>query len=929
MRTPRPTDPELLRPAGDPAHDVFRGDRGPLASFFRPKSVALIGASEAPGSVGRTLLENLSGPDFTGRFFPVNPKRDHLLGLPTFPRLSAVPEPVDLAVIATPAPTVPEIVGQCADLGVPAAIVISAGFKEHGPAGAELERQVLERAAGRLRVLGPNCLGLMCPPSGLNATFATPMARSGSVAFLSQSGALCTSVLDWSLKKKIGFSAFVSVGSMLDVGWGDLIDYLGNDPGTESIVMYMESVGDARSFLSAAREVALNKPIIVIKAGRTAGAAQAAVSHTGSLVGRDDVLDAAFERVGVTRVDEIGDLFHMAAALAKQPRPRGPRLTVLTNAGGPGVLAADALLQNGGALAVLSPQTKSALDECLPAPWSHGNPVDVLGDADPERFARAFEIAAADPASDGVLVVLSPQAMTDPTGTAHQLVDRLGPVPSKTVLASWMGGAGVEEGRRLLSEAGVPTIPYPDAAARIFCTMWAHSARLQSLAESDPSTDRTAGPDASAAAALLGEAQGEGRSLLTEWESKRLLSFYGIPTVPTERAENAEAAVRAAERIGFPVVVKLHSLTITHKSDVGGVMLNLGDAAAVREAFERIRKNVSDHRGPDHFQGVTVQAQAATSGLEVICGSTPDPQFGPVLLFGTGGKWVEVYQDKSLGLPPLTPHLARRMMEKTKVWAALQGARGLPPADLPALERVMVRLSELVLEQPIVKELEINPLVAGPNGVLTLDARVVLHSPEEVPRRVRPAIRPYPIEHQAQCFLRSGGPVVLRPIRPSDEAALAAFHGTLSERTVLSRYLAPFDLSARTAPERLRRVCFTDYDRELVMVACPTDAPGAPLWAVGRLSRRPGEDTARFSLLVADPHQNKGLGTLFLNHLLRVAEREGLASLWASIRQDNAEMLKVLSRLGFDIMTCADGTCRARRILRPGGAFPKIPAGKG
>jgi acetyltransferase len=921
MNTPNSAMNESVDPSlalGDPAHDVFRGDKGSLDVFFRPKSVAVVGATEHAGTVGRTLLWNLISSAFGGTVYPVNPKRPSVLGIKAYPRLSAIPEAVDLAVIATPAPSVPDLIAECVSLGVPGAIIISAGFKESGAEGAALEKRVREIARGKMRILGPNCLGFMCPPSGLNATFGKGIAAKGNVGFLSQSGALCTAVLDWSFREKIGFSAFVSLGSMLDVGWGDLIDHLGNDPQTESIVIYMESVGDARSFMSAAREVSLSKPIIVIKAGRTDAAAKAAVSHTGSLVGRDDVLDAAFERCGVIRVDAISDLFQMAGVLARQPRPKGPRLTILTNAGGPGVLAADSLIENGGQLADLSLETMKELNSFLPAPWSHGNPVDVLGDADAARYGHAFEAAAKDPNSDGLLLILTPQDMTDPTGSAQQLALKSNVMGGKPILASWMGGESVEAGRNILAGAGIPVFSYPDTAAKIFCTMHSYNTNLESLYETPQLAEGAdAEVDRKSVEEMIQNARASGRTVMTEDESKRLLALYGIPTVETKLATSAEDAVREADGVTYPVVLKLHSKTITHKSDVGGVFLNLGDAAAVRRAFEAIKKNVETLKGSGHFDGVTVQRMIRWEGYEVICGASPDPQFGPMLLFGTGGKLVEIYQDKALGLPPLTSTLARRMMAKTKIWKALQGVRGQKISDLRALERVMIRFSWLVLEQTAVKEIDINPLLVSPEGVIAMDARVALYTPEEEKARVRSAIRPYPTVYDKPVVTRDGTSVRFRPVRPEDEPLLVDYHAKVSDQSVVSRYMRSLEFSERVAHERLRRVCFVDYDRELVIVAEQPEGDGRPacLWAVGRLSRRASTKSAQWSMLVADPYQHRGVGTAFLKNMVDIARAEGIKTLWAEIRQENKDMLRISERLGFRHTTCTDGTVRVTLSL--------------
>ncbi|HEY9607108.1 MAG TPA: CoA-binding protein, partial [Allocoleopsis sp.] len=547
----------------DPAYDILRSERQTLRSIFAPQTVAVIGATDKANSVGRTILWNLMSNPFGGTIFPINPKRHNVLGIRAYPSVKDVPEAIDLAIIATPAPTVPGIIGECVDAGVKSAIVISAGFKETGEKGIALEQEILQHLRrSQLRLIGPNCLGIMNPLTGLNATFASAMARPGNVGFISQSGALCTAVLDWSFPENVGFSAFISIGSMLDVNWGDLIYYLGDDPQTQSIVIYMESIGDARSFLSAAREVALTKPIIVIKAGRTEAAAKASASHTGALAGSDNVLDAAFRRCGVLRINRISELFNLAEVLAKQPRlPKGPRLTIITNAGGPGVLATDALIGTGGELAELSEETIASLNQFLPPHWSHGNPLDILGDADPERYTKALEVAAKDPNSDGLLVILTPQAMTNPTQTAEQLKPYAQKV-NKPVLASWMGGDKVVEGEIILNQANISTYRYPDSAARLFNLMWRYNYNLRGIYETPimpPDEDGT--PNRVAAQEIIDAARQAGRTILTEHESKAILAAYGIPTVQTGVATSEDEAVALAESFGYPVVVKLFSKT--------------------------------------------------------------------------------------------------------------------------------------------------------------------------------------------------------------------------------------------------------------------------------------------------------------------------------------------------------------------------------
>lgn len=898
---------KTLMQTTDPAHDVLRYERQPLDAIFAPKNVAVIGATEKAGSVGRTLLWNLISNPFGGTVFPVNPKRPSVLGIKAYPSIAAVPETVDLAVVVTPAPTVPGVIGECVAAGVKGAIIISAGFREVGEQGIQLEQDVLKQARqGRMRIIGPNCLGVMSPVSGLNATFASAMARPGNVGFISQSGALCTSILDWSFRENVGFSAFMSIGSMLDVNWGDLIYYLGDDPATRSIVIYMESIGNARSFFSAAREVALTKPIIVIKAGRTEAAAAAAASHTGALTGSDEVLEAAFRRCGVLRVNMIDDLFNMAEVLAKAPRPKGKRLTIITNAGGPGVLATDALISEGGELAPLSPQTMDELNQLLPTHWSHSNPIDVLGDADPNRYAKACEIALKNPDSDGLLAILTPQAMTDPIQTAKQFVERLqgSTLPAKPILASWMGGAEVAGGEAMLNEARIFTLPFPDTAARVFNYMWRYAYNLQGIYETpvlEGGAEEKA-PDRAQATEIIQSIRASGRTLLSEFESKQLLKAYGIPTVETLIAQSEEEAVQLAEEMGYPVVLKLYSETITHKTDVGGVKLNLADADDVRKAYQAIESAVLHKAGAEHFLGVTVQRMLKLEGYELILGSSPDPQFGPVLLFGTGGQLVEVFKDRALGLPPLNTTLARRMMEQTKIYTALKGVRGRAPVDLAMLEQLLVQFSQLVVEQRWIKEIDINPLLASADGFIALDARVVLHSLDvEEDKLPQAAIRPYPIQYVSHWTMKNGTPIKIRPIRPEDEPLVVKFHENLSEESIYSRYFHLMKLQTRVAHDRLSRICFIDYDRELALVADYKDlATGEHhLLGFGRLSKLHGRDEAEFSMLIGDRFQCKGLGTEFLRRLIEIAKDEQLQYITAEILSENRAMQHVCQKLGF------------------------------
>jgi len=897
------------------SHEIGRRD---LDVFFKPHSVAAIGATDRAGHVGRTMLWNLISSPFGGTVYPVNSKKSSVLGIKAYPNVRSLPEAPDLAVIMTPAETVPGVIEECAQVGVKGAVVISAGFRESGQRGLELERQILSAARpAKMRVIGPNCLGVMCPVSGLNATFAHAIARPGNVALVSQSGAMCTAILDWSLREQIGFSAFISTGSMLDVGWGALIDYLGDDPNTRSIVIYMESIGDARSFLSAAREVALNKPIIVIKAGRTEQAAKAAASHTGSMAGSDDVLEAAFRRVGVLRVNSIADIFYMTEVLANQPRPKGPKLAIVTNAGGPGVIATDALLTQGGELADLSTATVEALNKVLPPHWSHNNPVDIIGDAGPERYEQAVEIIAKDPNVDGLLVIMTPQGMTLPAVIAERLI-RFAKLGQKPIIASWMGGDEAALGEAVLNKAGIPTFPFPDTAVRAFQYMWKYSYNLRGLYET-PVLPASDGVQPDKAAEVIDSARAEGRQILTEFESKQVLKAYGIPIVETKVSATEDEAVQAAREIGFPVVLKLHSLTITHKTDVGGVKLNLMDEAAVRDAFRAIEASVTEKAGREHFAGVTVQPMISTEGYELILGSSIDAQFGPVLLFGAGGQLVEVFQDRALSLPPLNTTLARRFIEQTKIFKALKGVRGRRPVNIAALQELLVKFSRLVTEQRWIREIDINPLLASPERLIALDARVVVYGKEtqksDLPRL---AIRPYPVRYEKEIEAEDGSHVKIRPIRPEDEPLLINFHHTLSERSVYMRYFHWMKLEQRTEHERLTRMCFIDYDRQMAFVAERTDpALGErQIVAVGRLVKSHTHDEAELAVIVSDRFQRRGVGTQVVRQLVDFARDEKLERITATVLFENRPMQKIFEKLGFKLKQTADSeTLEAELIL--------------
>jgi acetyltransferase len=882
----------------------------PLDPLFRPQTVGVIGASATQGSVGNILMRNLTENGFNGVIYPINPKRRAVHGIACYASVSVVPEPLDLAIIATPAATVPDLVRECIGKGTKSAIIISAGFAELGEPGRALEQQIRELARGKLRIIGPNCLGIIHPSVGLNASFAAATPAPGHVVLLSQSGAICTSVLDWALERNIGFNAFVSVGSMLDVDFGDLIDYFGEDPNTRSIIVYMESMGDVRGFLSAARAVGRTKPIIVVKAGRHEAGARAAASHTGALAGADAVFDAAFRRAGILRVATISELFNMAEILAAQPVPPGPALAIITNAGGPGVMATDALMLQGGQLAELSPESKRALDAALPPFWSHSNPIDVLGDAPPERYQQAVEICTRDPGIDGILVLLTPQAMTDPTETARKLIPLAQP-GRKPILASWLGGADVRGGRQILDQAGFPMFDSPESAVQAFLHMVQYRRNQELLYETPEALSGEAVLDADNVRAVLDDVRRDERTLLTEPEAKRVLAAYGIPVTPTDACGTVEEAVEAGRRCGFPVVLKLLSNTITHKTDVGGVELDLRDEAAVRNAFQAIRARLVERGQVEAFDGVSVQPMVRNRGYELIVGSSIDRQFGPVMLFGAGGVLVEVFQDRALALPPLNRALARRLMERTRIYNALKGVRGKKPVDLEALETLLVRFSQLVTDFPEIAEIDINPLSASSEKIVALDARVLLSSPGQV--RPPLAIRPYPSKYVESLTLKDGTNLVVRPIRPEDEPLIVAFHAGHSEHTLRMRF---FGLVRTLSRDSLIRLCHLDYDRELALVAIDERRKSPQIAGVSRYYLRPETGDAEFALVVGDSWQRRGLGTHLMQRLIAIARERGVKRLVGWILPENVEMLQLVKRLGFQVKATGDATQATLEVMQ-------------
>lgn len=893
--------------------------RTALQAMLAPRTIAVIGATEREPSIGRTVMWNLMTNGFGGVVYPVNIRRNSVMGIRAYRRLVDIPDTVDLALIMLRPDKVAQAVRDCVEAGVRGAIITSAGFRERGTAGVELEAAVwAEAQKGDLRLIGPNSLGVMNPRLGLNATFARGMVRPGRVGFLTQSGALGTAVLDWSLSQHVGFSTVISVGSMVDVDWGDLLYHLGDDPHTRSIVVYMETIGRARAFLSAAREVALSKPIIVLKPGRTAEAAHAAASHTGALAGDDAVLEAAFRRCGVLRVNTLDELFYMAEALSKQPRPLGPRLTIITNAGGPAVLATDELILGGGELAGLSEPALEKLNAILPDHWSHSNPLDILGDATPAHFAQTIDITGKDPDTDGVLVILTPQGMTDATATAEALVPFAKSL-GKPVLASWMGGGEVVAGKELLNQASIPTFAYPDTAARVFNYMWRYQRNLRALYETPQLPDNTSNELTAHhyAREIIEQVRHTGRTVLTEYETKMVLAAYNIPTVDTRLVFTADEACATADQLGYPVVLKIHAHHISHKLAAGGVEMPLSQAAEVRAAFARLADLVT----AEQFAGVTVQPMVMTHlGYELLLGSTVDSQCGPVLLFGAGGTTAEILRDRALALPPLTSTFARRLMERTRIERGLRKAG----VDMEELAQLLVRFGQMVVEQPWLREVDVNPLFARAGQLVVLDGRMVLHPPGTPPEALsRPVIRPYPRQYVRPWVGKTGLAVTIRPIRPEDEPLIVQFHSTLSEHTVYMRYFQSLNISQRIDHERLTRICFIDYDREMALVAeQPNPTTAEPeIIAVGRLTRLHNSNEAEFATIVSDAYHGQGLGTVLLEQLIEIGRLEGLARIVAYTLPENMAMKRVFERLNF-AFSREDGLTKVQLVLDEPTAVP-------
>jgi acetyltransferase len=883
-----------------------------LDRIFAPRSIAVIGASSEPGKVGSVTLQNLIRGGFSGPVFPVNPHHETVQGLAAHRSIADVPQKVDLAILCTPAATVPELARQCGEAGVGGLIILTAGFREMGPGGQKMDESLRSALATfpQMRVIGPNCLGVMVPESKLNASFAASMPRPGRVAFVSQSGALCTAMLDWADEQSLGFSHFISVGNMLDVDLGDLLDYLAEDGTTDAVILYIESITNARRFMSAARACARRKPIVAYKAGRFPQSAQAAASHTGAMAGVDSVYEAAFERAGIVRVFEVDDLFDCAELLARGPRVRGDRLAIVTNAGGPGVIACDSLLSKNGKLAQLSELTLQQLNQALPPSWSHGNPVDVLGDATPEQFARALKIVSHDGDVDAVLAILTPQAMTDPRATAEAVVD-VARNAHKPILANWMGGRMVREGVEVLNKAGVPTALTPNDSVSAFMHLVRYGRNLELLYETPREVPLDFDGHPRQSRPRLRKLFETGREVLYESEAKALFTAYGIPVAEVREGHTVDEVISLAREVGFPVVLKVVSPQITHKTDVGGVKLNLANEEQVRQAYGEMLDNVRRERPAAEIRAVSVQPMVSLpGGIELIIGAKKDPVFGPVIMVGIGGIAAELFRDSALGLPPLNERLALHMLESLRAWPLLKGYRGRKPiAEVDRLIEILLRFSTLVADFPEIDELDANPVLVRDDQVIVLDARVVVDRHQVEAPTSRPyahlAIRPYPDELIEHTKLADGTPVVVRPIKPEDEPLWRELLASCSSETLWERFRYMFKTDIHEAAIRF---CFVDYDRELTAVV-EADAGGKKkLLGVARLVSEAGTQRGEYAVLVGEPWQGKGLGNLLTRYCVDHADRIQVREMYGVTGRTNTRMLRVFRRYGFDIEPESDPT---------------------
>ena len=890
-----------------------------LHYLFRPRSVAVIGASNTPHTVGAAVMHNMLSSGFAGPVMPVNPRHEAVAGVLAYPDVASLPVVPELAIIATPPATVPGLIAELGERGTRAAVVITAGLSNvHGADGRSLQQAMLDAARPHLlRIIGPNCLGLLAPGCGLNASFAHVSALPGKVALVHQSGALCTGLLDWANGVGIGFSHFITVGDAADVDFGDLLDYLGSDPDAQAILLYIESIRHARKFMSAARAAARNKPVVVVKAGRVAEGARAAASHTGALAGADDVFDAAFRRAGMLRVFDTSEMFDAVETLAHTPRARGERLAILTNGGGPGVIATDALVVAGGRLAELGPETLAALDAVLPAAWSRGNPVDIIGDADSDRYAKAMSVLLDSREVDAVLVLHAPTAVSSSTDCADGVIAVNGEkARGRSVLTSWLGGGTVLEARRHLSAAGIPNYETPDAAVRAFMHLVRFRRNQELLMETPPSVPEAFRPATEAARLVIEGVIASGRSMLTETESKAVLSAYAIPTVETRIVTTPEDAARVSEEIGLPVALKVLSHDISHKSDVGGVVLDLESAKAVGDAARAMAERIGRLLPSAHIEGFTVQKMARRPGAhELIVGATTDAVFGPVILFGHGGTAVEVVADRAVSLPPLNMRLAREMVDRTRVARLLAGYRDRPAADIEGVCLTLIKIAQMVTDIAEIVEVDVNPLLADAHGVLALDARLRVETAHASgPSRL--AIRPYPSELE-ETFEIAGKAVLVRPIRPEDEPQHHDFIAALDPSDIRFRFFG----QVRELPHsQLARFTQIDYDREMAFIVSGKDEHGAPqTLGVVRTFTDPDNQAAEFAIVIASRLKGVGLGRFLLEKMIRYCRARGTREIVGQVLPDNERMLGLVTKLGFSSHRLPGGDAVEVRLGLDGG----------
>lgn len=873
-----------------------------LDKMFKPQSVAVIGASNRPNAVGTVVMRNLLKGGFEGPIMPVNPNNKAVAGVLTYPDVEFLPMAPDLAIVCTPPKTVPHIIEALAKRGTRAAVVLTAGLggitdEESGKKLSDVLEEVAR--ANDIRIMGPNCVGLLSPTIGLNASFAHIPANPGKIAFVSQSGALCTAVLDWAQSHKIGFSHFASLGDSMDVDFGDVIDYLGSDPDTRAIMLYVESIKRGRKFLSAARAAARNKPIIVIKSGRNAEGAAAAASHTGALAGSDDVYATAFSRAGMLRVNNFEELFAAVETLARSKPLKGENLAIMTNGGGIGVMAVDDLIYKGGKLAKLSDETIAKLDKVLPANWSKANPVDIIGDAPGERYAAAAEILAEAPEVDALLVMQAPVATASTTDAAQAVIDAAKKATCN-ILTSWVGEDAVEPARDMFSDAGIPTYNTPGAAITAFMHMVNYRRNQEMLMETPPSAPEEFTPATDTARLIVENALTKENSMMTEPEAKAVFAAYGIPTVQTHIAATPESAAAQAEKMGFPVVLKILSEDISHKADVGGVALNLRSADAVKQAAETMLKTVEEKKPNAKVQGFTVQEMARRPGAhELIVGMTTDPIFGPVILFGQGGTEVEVVKDSAMALPPLNMNLAREMVQRTRVSKLLAGYRNRPAVDMDQLCLTLMRISQLVVDIPEIQELDINPLWSDENGVIALDARIKVGHVTGVKNRL--AIRPYPKNLEEDFVMRSGRPVHIRPIRPEDEPNHHEFIAKLTPEDIRFRFFGTVKSLPHTEMARLTQI---DYDREMAFIGEGVDEHGnKETLGVVRTVTDPNNHMAEYAVVIRSDLKGEKLGWKLMEKMIDYCRSRGTKVFAGEVLAENKPMLGMVESLGFDIQT--------------------------